>query len=356
MTKESKGEVGFPGFERPWEKNDNDIWLASTISLYRNIDKFHFPQKLSKEKRENISNLIVGVLKELDTLKNVQVFFGNSISPLERDFLMEHFLIFDTARDSQNGQAYVTEQTGRVLVQVNAHEHMQLHIVDPSGDLEGSLEQIFAVERGVEEKLPFAFSNTFGYLTSEASRCGTALLVQSFVHIPAIIQQGLYEEEIGKEEMEGVSFSGLRGDPHELIGDLLVVKNRWTVGLKEETILSSLRAAVMRVVDKERTAREKIAREKEEGLIDKMSRAIGTLQHARTIDTKETLQAMSLIKLAVELGWIEGMSSEKINELFFDCRRAHLAKRLDKDLYASPKIHKERADFLREVFAPVRLT
>jgi protein arginine kinase len=77
-------------FKRLWEKNNNTIWLASTISLYRNIDKFHFPQHLNKEKKENISNLITDVLKEQPALKNIQIITGDRASPLERDFLMEH--------------------------------------------------------------------------------------------------------------------------------------------------------------------------------------------------------------------------------------------------------------------------
>ncbi len=344
-----------PSFERPWEKNSNAIWLASTISLYRNIDKFHFPQHLNKEKKENISNLIIDALKEQPSLKNAQVFAGEKVSPLERDFLMEHFLVFDTARESQYGRAYVTEQTGSIFIQVNAHDHMQLHIVDPEGKLEESLEKLFVIERGVEEKLPFAFSNKFGYLTADASRCGTGLIVESFVHIPAIVQTGLYEEEIGKESAEGISFSGLQGMPEELIGDLLVVKNKWTVGLKEENIISSSRAAVLRVVAKEQAVREKLVRDKEEALVDKISRAIGTLQNSFTIDTSETLQAISLVKLGIELGWVEGIPHEKVNELFFDSRRAHLATRLKIDLSVTPQIHKERAEFLRAVFAPVKI-
>jgi len=350
MTKKNKEQ--FPSFERPWEKNDNSIWLASTLCLHRNMKKFHFPQRLDKEKRESVSNLVTEAVIALPPLKNSQVFHGETLAPIDRDFLMEHFLVFDTARDSQHGRSYITEKTGSMLVQVNAHDHMQLHIVDAAGELEEALEKLIVVERGVEEKLPFAFSNQFGYLTSDACRCGTGLIAHSFVHVPAIVHQGLLGQI---KEDDGLSFSGLQGSPDDLVGDLLVIKNKWAVGLKEETVISSLRTSVLRLVAKEQAARERLSKEKEESLVDKISRAIGILLHSFTIGTGEALQAISFVKLGIELGWVKGISVGEVNELFFDCRRAHLAKRLGIDAYATPQVHKERAQFLRQVFARVEL-
>jgi protein-arginine kinase len=50
------------------------------------------------------------------------------------------------------------------------------------------------------------------------------------------------------------------------------------------------------------------------------------------------------------------MSVESINELFFDCRRAHLAKKINAEIYATPQLYKARAEYLREIMASVQLT
>ena len=106
----------------------------------------------------------------------------------------------------------------------------------------------------------------------------------------------------------------------------------------------------------EQTARTKIKAEKDTYVIDHVSRAIGTLQHSFTIDTSEALRAISQVKFGIELGLVQGMSIDAINELFFDCRRAHLAKKINTDLYGSPQLYNARAQFFRELMATVALT
>lgn len=49
---------------------------------------------------------------------------------------------------------------------------------------------------------------------------------------------------------------------------------------------------------------------------DKISRAYGILTHSYQIDAIEALNAISLLKLGVEMGWVEGINRESINRLF----------------------------------------
>lgn len=67
----------------------------------------------------------------------------------------------------------------------------------------------------------------------------------------------------------------------------------------------------------EQSIRAKMKEEKDAHIIDRVSRAIGTLQHSFTIDTSEALRAISQIKFGIELGWVQGMTIEAINEWFF---------------------------------------
>jgi protein arginine kinase len=40
----------FLSLRKPWFNSTNPIWLASTVSLKRNIEKFKFPNKLDVER------------------------------------------------------------------------------------------------------------------------------------------------------------------------------------------------------------------------------------------------------------------------------------------------------------------
>lgn len=340
-----------PTFEHPWEKNTNTIWLASTLSLHRNIDKFNFPQKLDAEKRRLVSQLITDAFKTIPTLCDFAVFPANSIHPIDREFLTEHFLVFKPTRENQHGYDLVTEKAGTLLIQINADNHLELTIIEQSGELERALGRLMNAEQEIEKHLPFSFSNHFGYLTSDPCQCGTGLIVNAYVHIPALISRGGYH---GEKQAE-LLFTSLQGNPEDLIGDLLVVRNRWTLGVTEETIISSIRNAVLKISSEERSLRETIKGQKETKVVDKVSRAIGTLQHSFTIDTSESLRALSQLKFGIELGWVKGISLESINELFFNCRRAHLAKKINPASYATAQLYTDRAQYFREIMKDVSL-
>ena len=347
--------VSPPTFAASWEKNTNSIWLATTLTLHRNIDKFNFPRQLDTEKRRLVSELVTGPLKEVPSLAGVQILPLDALHPIDREFLTEHFLLFEPVRDNQHGQDFVTEQSGTILIQINANDHLELHLVEPSGELEKALQRLGEIEKGIEKHLPFSFSNQFGYLTSDPCQSGTGLIVNAYVHIPALVSSGGYHKTLAGEHQEGLLFTSLQGNPEDLIGDLLVIRNRWTTGVAEEAILASIRNTVQKIVAEEASLRTKIKGEKDTLFIDHISRAIGTLQHSFTIDTSEALRAISQIKFGVELGWVQWITIEAINELFFDCRRAHLAKKINPELYSTPQLYNARAEFFRTLMAPIAL-
>jgi protein arginine kinase len=356
MTENRSSFVGLPVFDHSWENNANSIWLASTLSIHRNIDKFNFPQRLDNEKRRLVAELVEGTIKQIPFLSGISILPLDALHPIDREFLAEHFLMFEPVHDNQYGQAFITEKSGTILIQLNANDHLELRAIESSGELEKALDTLMAIEQSIENHLPFSFSNTFGYLTSDPCQSGTGMIVNAYVHIPALIAKGGYHKAISNEHQEGLLFTSLQGNPEDLIGDLLVVKNRWTTGVAEEAILSSIRNTVQRIVEEEQSLRTKIKEEKDTQVIDRISRAIGTLQHSFTIDTSESLRAISQVKFGIELGLVRGIAVEAINELFFDCRRAHLAKKMNMDLYVSPQLYSARAQFFREIMASVTLT
>lgn len=352
---EKLAKYNAPVFERPWEKNKNSIWLASTLRLHRNIDKFNFPQHLDDEKRRVVLDLLSDTIKSAPDLEKVSILPTDMLSPIDREFLEEHFLVFDSARNGQHGQAYMTDASETLLIQCNTRDHLELHIVEPNGELEKALERLIKIEQHVEKRLPFAFSRLFGYLTSDPCLSGTALVVDAYLHIPALIHLGEPLQKLNGDQHEGLIFTSIQGNPDDLIGDLLVLRNRWTNGVSEEAILSSVRNTVLQTIMEEKQARTQLSQGRDDRLVDRISRAIGTLQNSFAIDTTEALRALSLVKVGIEIGWIKGMSVESVNELFFDCRRAHLAKKTQQESYASPALHKVRAQLLRTLISPLKL-
>jgi protein arginine kinase len=339
-----------------WKGNNNSIWLATTLALHRNIEKFNFPQMLELTKKKQLAELTFGALKEHSIIQQPVECFFDSMLTLERDLLYEHFLLFEPLKDSILGQSFLFTEKGDILIKMNVQDHIEICALEQSEQLETALEKIQAIEKGLEKNIKFAFSPKFGYLTEDPTLCGTGLVVKAFLHIPALIETGEVDSFLHNSDSEGVSLTGLHGSSEEIIGDMVVITNRWTLGTTEESILSLIRTTAMAITTREKEVRGKLERSQphDETIYDKISRMLGTLKYSYTMDTSETLRALSLAKLGIELGWLQGISIEELNRLLFDLRRAHIAAQFNWAI-SRPEINHERASLLRILFEKVSL-
>lgn len=346
----------FQNLEPFWKGNTNNIWLATTLCLHRNIDKFVFPQRLETNKKDVLSDLLFSTITETNTLNQPTKLSYNSMQAMEKEYLYEHFLEFKPAKDSLLGESFIFDATGHFLIKINVQDHIEIQGIETKGNLEPTFEKIQELERAIEKQIPFAFSNKFGYLTEDPTICGTGLVVKAFLHVPASAETNELSSFLTNSQNEGISITGIQGSSDEIIGNMIVVSNQWTIGTTEESILSLVRTTALAIASFEKEMRSKVHTMpvRDETLFDKMSRIVGTLKFCYSIDTSETLRALSVTKLGIELGWIQGITIEKLNEQFFALRRAHIASILRWNT-SQEAINHERARLLRSLFAPVEL-
>ncbi len=349
-------------FQSSWGESNNSIWLATTLTLHRNIDKFHFPHKLDLSRLESVATLVKNTCEGSSAFDaaSFTALHLNECSPSERDYLFEHFLIFEPLKGNGKGCEILFDNHAEVSVCVNFSDHIQLHWLDLSGELEKKFEKLVQLEQYIEKKLSYAYSERFGFLTSDAARSGTGLLLRAYIHVPALIFAESFESSFEEEREEIIDFSGIQGSKDELIGDIAVLFNRWTLGVTEEMIMSSLRTEVAKLESREQVIRKKILQEKDSRVIDKISRALGLAKHSFSIDTTEALKVLSMIKFGVELGWIKGADVIDINRLLLQCRRSHLLEAMShsskESLTANQEvIYQLRAQFLRSAAEKLNL-
>lgn len=333
-------------FEKPWSGNENSIWLATTLELCRNVDKFHFPTKLDAERKAHIIQLVYKTLAQSKVCPGLSLFLAKETAPLDREFLLEHFLIFGHAPQPHPGEAFLIDSSGQILLILNVRDHLQLFALNTSEDLERSWSGLTKIEDTLQKTIQFAFSDQFGYLTSDPMHAGTGLIVSAFMHVPALGLEGRLIDLLEQERQNAVFALNIYGNTEEYLGDIVVLKNRYTLGITEEIIISTIHKSALRIKSEEIHVREELKKNRPEPALDKVSRALGVLQHSFSLGTSESLKALSLVKLGVELGWIKGVDLASINKLFFECRRAHLARRIGPQ-FTLEHAHAIRAEFFR---------
>lgn len=346
---------GFFNGRSPWINNEGGIWLGSSVSLMRNIEKFKFPSKLSTDKKKQVISLIgKELLPASPLLKNPKLIKAEEIGLSERDFFPEHFLTNLNFQHMQPGEGFVIDDTGEFLAAVNLKDHIQFEMLDTRGDPESAWERLVKIEMFLGKSIKYSFSPRFGFLTADFTECGTGLVVRIFLQLTGLILTNQLNDAISKYKDEGIATTGLQGDPNEPIGDVLVISNQYTLGLTEEAIISGLRTFATKLIVYEKGVRLQIKNGDNEDVKDKVSRAYALLAHSYKTDTVEALNAVSAIKLGLDLGWVSGVSVAALNELFFTCRRAHLMSRY-KEKPHQEEIPHRRAEFIREVLKDLHL-
>jgi protein arginine kinase len=338
----------------PWEKHSHNVWLASTLTLVRNLQKYKFPAKLDKTREQQIISLIFESLRKCPDLAKPELFRSEEIGPLQKEFLLEHFLVQDGFHQAHAGEGFVIDDSAEFLSVLNLTDHINLTILDTQQEIEKSWNKLVKVEGHLGKTLDFAFHPRFGFLTANPRQAGTAFTVTLFLHIPAVIHTGELAELLEREKEEEVEAVGLQGKTNEMIGDILVARNTCTIGLTEEYILTTMRMWATRAVVAEITLRKKLMENNNEQIKNKVTRALGLLTHSYQLEAIEALNALSLVKLGIEIGWILAPAALNMNQVLFNCRRAHLISLLEEKVDI-PDLPRKRAEYLHDIASQLTL-
>ena len=336
----------------PWAHNTNPIWLASTLSLKRNLDKFNFPAKLPVERRKQVISLVG---RDLPKKPAFTLFKGEELSPLEKEFLAEHFLLQESIQQAHQGEAFLIDGTGETLIGLNIQDHLGLHLIEIHGEIESAWSKLAKIEGALSQNLSYAYNPAFGYLTSDATEAGTGLQVTAFLQLPALLHGGSLGEILSRLADDSIQTRSLMGDPDTFAGDLVLVSNRYALGVNEENILSSLRGFVTKLQAEEVSARKQLKSADNPHVKDQVARAFGIMVHSYQLEAVEVLTEISLLKLGLELGWLKGLSADDLNLLFFNSRRAHLLQNQEEKKLNQEEIPHKRAEFIHSKLKNIEL-
>lgn len=305
--------------------SEDQIWLATTFSLSRNLSIFKFLPCLTPDKKLEVLNAVQQCFAQLD-IENFYFVMLKDLSLWQKEFLFEHFLFPYHSIDNSEGEAFIIHDSGEILVAVNLQDHLILHAIDLYGNPEKILKRLVQLDCQLHTCLSFAFSSDFGFLTTNPLVCGTALKAQCFLHLPALLQSQKELEWMDKECE--VSFSGLLPEVEGFPGNILVLSNTYTLGLTEEQILSTLQIWVSKLIVAEKFARKQSKADSSDDLKNHILRSLGVLTHSYCLDLDEALNTLSWLQLGLNLQYVfckEQSLHRSFVPLFWLVRRGHLA-------------------------------
>ncbi len=328
---------------------ESDIVISSRIRLARNLADFPFIRRCSDEDRLSIERTVRARMDQIDGWSNIQYVDIDSLSEIDRQFLVERQLISREIADADGSRAVAIDPNEQYSVMVNEEDHLRIQVMHSGLDLSSAWQQINALDNQLEDAVLYAFHPKYGYLTACPTNVGTGLRVSVMLHLPALVITQQIEKVFRSMQRINVTVRGLYGEGSQYTGDFYQVSNQVTLGHSEEDLVALVGEKVVPdIIAYERKARDFLMGKGEKDLHDDVSRALGILSTAKKISSEETMHYLSKVRMGVNLGLINDVEVATINQLFIHTQPAHLQK-LHGRLLGSADRNIHRATYLQQL-------
>lgn len=292
----------------------SDIVMTTRIRLARNLTDRGFPIASSEEQALAVDQMVAGVL--LDEEASTYTYMKMSELPqLEREVLVEKHLISPQLANPNRHGAVMLSEDETVSVMVNEEDHIRIQCIYPGLQIEEAYEKADHVDNLLEDALPYAFDEEFGYLTSCPSNTGTGMRASVMMHLPALTITKQIERIIPAISRLGMVVRGIYGEGSKALGNVYQLSNQVTLGKTESEILEDLRNITSRLIAHERKSRELLLEKSRVALENRLFRSLGTLAYARLLQTGEAARCLSDVRLGIDLGIIRDVDVSILNEL-----------------------------------------
>jgi protein arginine kinase len=323
-----------------------DIVISSRVRLARNVQGHPFLTRAAPPERQALEALLRGAVTETLAPEGGVYVALQAASDLDQHLLMERHLISRALVQAEGPRGVGFGATEATAIMVNEEDHLRLQVMRSGLALDDGWDAADALDDRLGDRVPYAFSPALGYLTACPSNVGTGVRVSVMLHLPGLVWTKQINKVFESIHKMGLAVRGLYGEGTQASGDFFQVSNQRTLGQSETDIVMSLGAVVPRVISYERRARQALLQQGRRDLDDRVSRALGMLRTAKTISSEETLLYLSAVRVGVNLGLIQDVPIDRINELFILTQPAHLQK-MNRQVLEREDRNALRADFIR---------
>jgi protein arginine kinase len=320
---------------------ESDIAICTRVRLARNLQGFHFSARQSEAEAKELTDFVVAQLGR-DLPEQLQVLDLGAMDELERSVLVERHLISRDLAGSRHARSVAINTEESVALMVNEEDHMRIQVFQSGLQTEAAWRRAEALDEALMQRLPLAWSEEFGFLTSCPTNTGTGMRLSVMVHLPGLVWADEIEKATNTAQKIHLAVRGLYGEGSRALGDFYQVSNQVTLGRSEQQIIGDVYLAVGRIVQWEREVREALLRGAARNrTLDRVHRALGTLERAQILSSEEAMNCLSALRLGVHHRLIDGFDVAAINKAMLLSQPGHLQR------YTQERLNPEERDLRR---------
>ena len=323
-----------------------DIVMSSRIRLARNLEQYPFAVRATKASEGDVLTVVTEGLASTTALKRPLLLAMSELSEVDRQFLVERHLVSREHIVHADHKAVAIGPGEVISIMINEEDHLRIQAMQSGLNLQDAWRFIDTLDDELSDTLTYAYSSDWGYLTCCPTNTGTGMRASVMVHLPALVITKQINKVLHTITRLGLTARGLYGEGTEASRNFFQISNQVSLGRAEEELIENLERILKQVIDHEQTARQALMANNRSQIEDRIWRAFGILQHARTMSSAETLDLLSAVRLGVDVGIMNGVDRTTVNELFLFSQPAHLQKLEGKALNAQERDEK-RAQLIR---------
>jgi protein arginine kinase len=307
-----------------------DVVLSTRARVMRNLRGHKFTHAATPHQLVIISREI------LEAAESLGLSAFRQISNAEREYLVACRLASPHFEWAEPGRALLLDSERSLSLMVHEEDHLRLQALT-AGWSPGSADRLSkACLRALGEKLEFAFSPAFGYLSASPYNAGRGRRLSAMFHLIGLAQAKRLPSVLNALGERGIAARGLFGEASKAVGAYVQVS---VIGGSRHDFTG----ACEYLLTEERECRQEVGRD---ALEEKAIRVHEFAMQAQTLSLSDALRVLAWVRWAS----LYGISGFPKGARVADRILTLLEPRIARD---PEKLGAERANLLRGVLTPL---
>jgi len=348
----------------PWYAQkgpEDDVIISTRVRLCRNLADFPFPGKFSSDDNQRVKNLIFDAFSEPSLENQFHMIDFDEIKPLGLMVLKERGVV------NKRCEAIIMSNDGFSSCTVNSSDHLKISSFAAGLDLDKAVNTACQIDDALQNKLQFAASFQFGYLSSDFKNSGSGMKITVRIHIPAIVlsrQFDIVTKECTNNNFQIKQLINTK-NPDFITSIFEVSTTSSSVASKtnnEFSLITEMMSFCNFIVKTERKIRAEFADNEGTTILNLVRRNWAKAMYSTLIEEEEAVDFVSAMKFGLHTGIIEGISDNQLDDLIFATKDGHLEYlrqnydfTFEKDLAGNPsaQLQRLRAVVVQEAFEKI---
>ena len=208
----------------------SEIVVSSRIRLARNLEKWPFAPKATRQTQQEVLKVVKEALQEINLLRTSMLLRVGDLDELDKQFLVERHLMSREHAVAPDPKGLALSPDEIISIMVNEEDHLRIQVMRAGFNLRECWQLADQLDDELAARLPYAFSPEWGFLTACPTNTGTGLRASVMVHLPALVMTKQINRVLQAIAKLSLTARGLYGEGTEASGNFFQISNQVTLG------------------------------------------------------------------------------------------------------------------------------